>query len=215
MKEKIEEELNNVSHTIKTLIHLLTQIKMINQIGDKVQDMKQILDSIKLEGYYEKFKCSNGIENVTLEYCILLSNSFIDEYQEFTPVKFYFLKERVSNIKIILSPIFKKVNSTYDIKKYRNILLAHNFRIKGKSFFDKEVEKFKFNIPNNHKDIQVLIDLFTIVTSTICQEFIEITYGLDMQEKMIDKIEFINNPITSDDVISIKEEVIKLRLATK
>ncbi len=191
------EDLTNV---IKTLLHLQGQISLavetLNEIGDNYKTLREM----KVKNHFSKITLESATHTLISNHAIILFCSFLDEYEKnFTP---HFLKnidaQRIINVRKKNEPGLKRIRKWKDLRNFRNFLVAHNFRNKGKSFFSDEFDKFKFIIPNKVSEKNLFSGIIYCVCINIRTEFPEIFYSLNIKEVMLDKIEFICEEVESE-----------------
>jgi hypothetical protein len=85
-----------------------------------------------------------------------------------------------------------------NLKDYRNYILAHSFRFKDQSIFDKDFKPFKFNAPHTNSEIILLANLMKVVTTYIAQEFPELVVKMDLTETILSKMDFECNEVEID-----------------
>tara|TARA_B110000908_G_C10259523_1_gene458126 strand:+ start:3582 stop:3965 length:384 start_codon:yes stop_codon:yes gene_type:complete len=123
--------------TIFTLFSLATQIKYTSIIGQAAIEEKHYLNQIKFkELHYNKLPYSNAVSGVCKIQLIILACSYLDEYeQQLTPIKHPEHIDSILSFKKVTKPAIDRIKKWKDLKKYRNQITAHNYRIKGKSIF--------------------------------------------------------------------------------
>ena len=88
-------------------------------------------------------------------YIILESVAFLDEFNySFRKVESEYLS-RVTDVRKITAPLIKKVRKWKDLEKFRNNIIAHPWRNKGKFIVPNQAQ---FNIPRNWLENQILVD---------------------------------------------------------
>lgn len=191
------EELTNV---IKTLLHLQGQISLTVETLNEIGNNYKTLQEIKLENHFSKISLESATHTLISNHSIILFCSFLEEYEKkFTP---HFLKDidakRIINVRQKNEPGLKRIRKWKDLRDFRNILAAHNFRIKGKSFFSDEFDKFKFTIPNKVSEKNLFSGIIYLICINIRTEFPEIYNSLNVGEAMLDKIEFICDEVDNE-----------------
>ena len=197
--------MNELKNSINTLFNLQTQIHLavetLNEIGNNYETLREI----KLDNFFDKnTNLETSSHTLISSYAIILFCSFMDEYEKyFNQSELEFIeKERILRVKRKNSPGIKRIKKWKDLKKYRNYLAAHNFRINGKSFFSNEFEKLEFKIPNTISEKNLFSGIIYIICQNIKNEFPEIIQMFNINERMIDKISFIGEQIDNEKELS-------------
>lgn len=101
---------------------------------------------------------------------ILETTTFLDEFN------IYFAKSappsermRVQEFKKIVKPILSRINQWTDLTKFRNQIVAHNWRNKQGAFVIPDLNDY--NIPRNRFEGLLLIDYLNYIWSLIMAEF--------------------------------------------
>ncbi len=180
----------------KSLAHLGTQILFFIEVHNTYTENEVLLNQIKFKGHYSNIPLAKGISGSLLNYSIIIANSFFDEYnEEFTSAKHPEYKDRINRIKKITKPVLKRLSKWTNFKDYRNYILAHSFRFKDKSIFDKDFKPFRFNAPHTNSEIILLANLMKVVTTCIAQEFPELVANMSVKENILSKINFEWNEV--------------------
>jgi hypothetical protein len=175
----------------KTLFYLATQIFFFIEVYETYRDNEEYLNKVKFKGHYSDLPLAKAISGNLQNYTIIIGCSFIDEYnQEFTPFKHPEYADKISRIKKLTKPVMNRLNKWNNLKDYRNYILAHNFRIKGKSLFAKDVEPIKFNVPHTNSEFILLAELIRVVTTCIALEFPDLFEKLSSDDLPIRKMQF-------------------------
>jgi hypothetical protein len=101
---------------------------------------------------------------------ILEATTFLDEYNShFFCSVLQTEKQRVKEFKRIVQPIINKINRWKDLKRFRNQIIAHNWRDKKGVFVIPDLNEF--NIPRSRFEGVLLIDYLNYVWNLIQAEF--------------------------------------------
>lgn len=131
-------------------------------------------------------------------YIILESVTFLDEFNlSFRNVESEYLV-RVADVRKITAPIIKKINKWKDLEKFRNNIIAHPWRNKGKFIIPNQTQ---FNIPRNWLENQILVNLMAYLWSMIKAEFL-VEYSSAL--KYISSLQSAPNP--KDDYSTLNQE---------
>jgi hypothetical protein len=180
----------------KTLFYLATQILFFNEVYETYRDNEEHLNQVKFKGHYSGLPLAKAISGNFQHYAIILTCSFIDEYnEEFTAAKHPEHAAQINRIKKLTKPVSKRLNQWSDLKNYRNNILAHNFRIKGKSLFSKNVDPVKFNVPHTNNEFILLTELVRTITTCIAWEFPDLFDKLSSDDLPITKLKFDYNVV--------------------
>ncbi len=205
--------MRSIEHSFKTLADLITRIKYYQQILSLSIENQDHLDVIKHNGFYKYIRYQNSISIMSKNLIIIDSCSFIDEYQEnLSPKNYNQYSEKILLLKKINSPAIKRVNKWKDLKKYRRTLLVHNLRIKGEYIYSLE-EKEEYKIPNSNNEIELLVELLSIISKNIGFIFPKIVKNIDFKKKIRDHIDIIESRIDLDNEIKqIESKINKLKI---
>ncbi|NQX81485.1 MAG: hypothetical protein HRT66_05770 [Flavobacteriaceae bacterium] len=188
--------MEKLTETLKTFLHLSTQIKFITTINYTYRDNNEYLDNIKLVGYYKKYSFSNAVSGNLQNYAMIIICSFLDELnKELTPKKHPGYSDRIMHIKKSIKQIIKRINKWTNLQDYRNNVLAHNFREKNTPIFSNNREKKTYKIPYSNSEHYLLSELILLITQIITKEFDDIVSKIDFNESLLDKIDFIYNEV--------------------
>jgi hypothetical protein len=177
--------------SFKILGSLGTQILFLIEAHETAMANVEILLGIKFKGHYENHPFPHSISSMAQNYAFVMCSSFLDEYnEEFTPHKHPEYSDRIKRLKRINKPVMRRINKWTDLKDYRNIVLAHNYRIKGTSLFAADNKSWYFNVPHTDDEMVLLSRLIPIITMQIVQEFPEIIPAIDFLENLQSKLKF-------------------------
>ncbi|CAN5523406.1 hypothetical protein BH11BAC3_BH11BAC3_37300 [soil metagenome] len=74
--------------SFKTLSHLATQIFFFIEVHETYNENADYLNKVKFKGYYANLPFAKAISGSLLNYSLIISSSFFDEYnEEFTSSK--------------------------------------------------------------------------------------------------------------------------------
>lgn len=190
--------MNELLNFTNTLFNLHSQIKFAVTTLERVYENKNLINSIKYDNeYFDKQALfQTSINALISNNCIIMFSSFLDEYANFNSHNLgKEIEDRIEYVRRQNKPGIKRINKWKDIKNFRNHLAAHNFKINGKSFFSDEVKNLEYIIPNTISEKK----LFLLITELIClnirDEFPEILFYMDPENRMIDKMKIIGEEI--------------------
>ena len=94
-------------------------------------------------------------------HCLIQFKSFLDEYKNFNESNFdKKYAESIRRVRNINQYGIKRISKWKDLEKFRNDILAHNFRANKKSFFNNpNNEVYEYLIPDslNEKKVCLMI----------------------------------------------------------
>lgn len=194
--------MDKLLESYKILTHLGSQILFFIEVHNTYMENEETLNKIRFKGHYANLPFAKAISGNHLNYLLIVANSYIDEYNEnFTASRYPEYAYRINRLKKITKPILKRINQWTNFKDYRNYILAHNFRIKGQSIFDKDFKKFHFKVPHSNSEIVLLAELIRMINLTIAREFPELIDDKYFTDTILDKMSFEQNEV------NIKNEI--------
>ena len=143
-----------------------TKLKKDNQLSEIVFHLKYISDfaSDSVSSFKGIKKLENKIKDhvrfALFSRIVILSESFLDEFEFFSNFQNPVINETVLKIKKICHPAVKELQEWSDNRKFRNHILAHNFRFgkNNKSIFtNKRLDQYK--IPKNEIELSFICEL--------------------------------------------------------
>ncbi len=121
---------------------------------------------------------NNGLNPDNDDYAFIYTNyinmeavNFLDEFDNgfVNKVEPEFL-DRVMAVRKITVPIIKRINKWKDLEKYRNNIIAHPWRHKGKFVVPNQST---YNVPKSWFENAVLVNLMSYLWSMVKVEFLE------------------------------------------
>ncbi len=189
------KELLNLTNT---LFHLHGQIKFAVTTLERVYENRNLINTIKYNGEFfdKQTLLQTSINALISNNCIVMFCSFLDEYKNFNSHNLGIeLEERIELVRKLNKPGIDRIKKWKDIKDFRNHLAAHNFKIKGKSFFDNEIQNLEYKIPNTISEKKLFLLIIELICINIRDEFPEILLYMNPQTKMTDKLKIIGEEI--------------------
>lgn len=195
--------MKNIINSYKALSFLYTHIKLNVISIEKCLLEKNQLNQIKFDDeFYNQNTFSNYIRTQLSNLSIIQFCSFLDEYENFniTITQNEDLRKRINAVRKKNKYGLKKISEWKDIYDFRNQLLAHNFKIKNKSFFDNEENRvYTYNIPDTLNEKLLFIYIIEKICKNILKEFPEIIENSNISTyKMGNNIKIIKNIIDLD-----------------
>jgi hypothetical protein len=133
---------------------------------------------LNIDRLWKLIEVSEGQLNSNQDYALLFTYhinleaiSFLDEYNGdfFKNIEPGYI-DRVKEVRKIAAPILKRIKKWKDLEKFRNNIVAHPWRDKGK-FIVPNSEYY--NIPRNWFEIAVFVNLLKYVWSMVRIEFLD------------------------------------------
>lgn len=180
--------------TLYTLLHLANQIdlffKAALELNAKLTEWNPVISKDDPRITLDKVAIHACTSNI-----FILAVSFLDEWREhFTPNNLPTYKDRILKVRRITKPAFKRIAKWKDLKNGRNILFAHNFRVKGQDIFTSG-KKHNLKFPIANTEVSLLHDLIWLISQELLDEFPDIE--LDAQRSIQDGISFQSEYIDS------------------
>jgi hypothetical protein len=180
------------------MMQLLTKVYGLLASMDRNNELLMTSDKVIFGlGHFNKIPHFMLTNSLLSEHLLVLVSSFLDEYNfQFTANNSVELKDRIIKFRQQLKPVLSRINQWRDIKRYRNIILAHNFRLKDdSSIFDENVKKIDFKLPLIWDELVLLVELCSLITKNMGREFPELLVDFYFSESINDKINIIKNDI--------------------
>ncbi|MEX0997813.1 MAG: hypothetical protein WDZ45_12245 [Flavobacteriaceae bacterium] len=193
--------MSQLQHSIKTLFHLHGQIGLIVETLNEVGNNYKKLKKIELKNYFDpSIDLETSTHTLLSTYAIILFNSFMDEYEKyFIPsIEDFKYKDKILKVKNKNKPGIARIKKWKDLKKFRNYFAAHNYRINNDSFFSNKFKSFDLLIPNTISEKNLFYGIVHLICISIKNEFQDIVNEFDKNEIMLNKINFIGNPIDNE-----------------
>lgn len=197
--------------TLYTLLHLANQIdlfyKAAIELNVKLKECNPVISDSDPTMTLDKVAipaCTNNI--------FIHAVSFLDEWNKhFTPNNLPTYKDRILKVRRITEPAFKRIKKWKGLKDGRNIVFAHNFRIKGQDIFTSG-EKHNLIFPMYNTEISFLHDLIWLIGEELLDEFSDIE--IDVNRSIQDGINFQSEHIDSHaEVTKIFDEIAAIKIS--
>lgn len=197
--------------TLYTLLHLANQIdlfyKAAVELNAKLKDWNPVISESDPKMTLDKVAipaCTNNI--------FILAVSFLDEWNEhFTPNNLPAFKDRILKVRRITKPAFKRIGKWTGLKDGRNIVFAHNLRVKGQDIFTSG-KKHNLVFPMYNTEVSLLHDLIWLVSGELLDEFADIE--IDVNRSIQDGINFQSQHIDSNaEVDTIFNEIAAIKIS--
>lgn len=202
----------NIKSTLYILSSLATKIKWISETSIISIAHRVPLSQISYcDEFFNKYPFSVSVSAICQDLQTIFCCSFIDEYDnKFNPKRYPNEAENIIRFKKIVSPAYKKIKIwKKGLVNHRNYLLAHNYRINGKSVFDMK-EKVILNVPTTNAEYVLLSDLVFLIAMNFKIVFPQIMDEFDFNESLLDHIEFQSkktNVNTLQELTIIEQEI--------
>lgn len=198
--------MEKIIEVYKGLSFLFTQTKLTVLSIEQCFLNSQQLDNIKFnEEFYNQNTYSTSIRALLSNYALIQFCSFLEEYKRFNKSisEDDIIIQRVIKVRSKNSYGIERINEWKDLENMRNQLLARNFQIKKKSFFDNDDDLiFEYNIPDTLNEKLVFIKIMEKICQNIFQEFPEILHLSN-----IESYKMSENLIISKNIIDLKKEL--------
>ncbi len=157
--------------SIQTLSLLSLQINRTYAVLELLSNHKSYFQSVQVDFHEHKTNFHELSLQIVIEQFILHLTSFMDEWNsELNPNKLTKFSEEVLELKLTTKPISQRINKWSDLKNFRNILVAHNYKHKGESIFDSDTP-FRFNIPNTLNEFKLITKLLDLKLALTAGKF--------------------------------------------
>jgi hypothetical protein len=191
----------SIIDSLKTVLTLSTKLKILYHQFTHLKVTLVTLDSIDISSNAQKVPLGKSLIATNLELMFLISESILEEYNNIlTPAQFPEFKYQILSFKKDIKPAMKRFNRWNDRRKYRNVLVAHNLRLKDRSSIFASQEKITFNAPYHDNDFVIIYYLHEFMCHCLNKHFTTELQSID-GKLVIDQIEF------SSERRSLKEEL--------
>ncbi|WP_298498364.1 hypothetical protein [uncultured Algibacter sp.] len=194
-------ENENLVNVLKTLFHLQTQINLTVESLNEIEQNQKILEKIQIENYFDNsMNLKISTSGILSNYSIILFCSFLEEYHKFFNLGHLKSVDRnlILSVKNKNKPGIRRINKWTGLIDFRNQLIAHNFRIKDKSFFSKEKLLYDYKIPNSLSEKNLFSGIIYLICLNIRDAFPEIISKLNLNERMVDKLNLIGENVDNE-----------------
>ena len=203
--------------TEESIFTLLTLSIQITQAYDSIFDNEDIINSdfsIDSSSYHELI--NSAIHDALASQIILKSVAFIDEWNDFFGVQTEpEYQEKILQVKRLVKPAFSCLKEWKELYDYRNQVIAHNLRDKGKR--NIYLLNKKYNAPQTDEELLLLAfcihKIAQVVARYFQDEVVKVMVILDQivsQNKMDKDISNVH-PVFSKDCIekirSVDDEI--------
>lgn len=179
----------SISDSLKTILSLSTNIKILYAQLSQIKLRIDTLNEVSLSNH-ETIPFGKSLIATTTHLMFLYSESILEEYSEIlTHVRFPSHEIQIKNFKKDAQPAMKRFKKWSDKRIYRNILIAHNLRMKDKSSIFQEGKKKNFNAPHFDNDFVIIYYLHLYMCHCLGIHFQSEIDKID-NNKIIDKVNF-------------------------
>jgi len=184
-----------LKNTLITLFSLATKIKWFTETSELAIANRSVLENIKYDGYFKNSSFALSTSEFMQHLVIIYVNSFLDELDnEMNINKHPQYADQITKYMLIIKPALKQIRSWKDLKKIRNQLMVHNYKIKGKSVFESE-DKIFYNVPKTNEDYLLLTQLVEVICQNIYPVFPLIVGEIDLDVNLSQKTEVLTSTI--------------------
>ena len=192
--------MDKITESLKTLLHLGTQISFFDNVISEYKKNEQYLNEIKLQGFYSDKPFTKTVSGFLQNYQTIIICSLLDEFdREFTPIKHPNFSDKILNVKKITKPIRKRISQWKDLKNFRNHILAHNLRENNNSIFSNKNILKTYKIPFSNSEHQLLVQLSLLIVNLTSEIFQDIVSKIDSTENILSRINLEYNEINTQE----------------
>ncbi|HBV15814.1 MULTISPECIES: hypothetical protein [Chryseobacterium] len=169
--------MNRLIEIYKSLSFLFTQIKLTILCIEECIKNHSELSKIKFdENFYNRPGFSMSSRAILSNHCLIQFKSFLDEYKNFNESNFdEKYSESIRRVRKLNQYGIKRINKWKDLEKFRNDILAHNFKANKKSFFNNpNNEIYEYLIPDSLNEKKVCLMIMQKICLNIMNEFPEV-----------------------------------------
>lgn len=198
--------MKKVIEVYKGLSFLFTQTKTTILSIEQCYLNPLLLDKIKFkEEFFNQITYSSTIRALLSNYSLIQFCSFLEEYKRFNVniSEDEKIIQRIVNVRSKNKYGTKRIAKWKDLENMRNHLLAHNFQVKKKSFFDNDENIiFEYNIPDTLEEKLIFIKIIEKICLNILNEFPEI-----LKVSNIETYRMSENLKISKNLINLEKEL--------
>lgn len=204
--------MENLLESFKILSHIATQMKFMILMNDETVKNNDLLKEIKFDDpHFGRLTYRDGVFSLSSNYLLLLGCSYLDELNnEFVSHKHPSYAERIIQFRKIVKPALKRIDDWKDLKVFRNTMLAHGYRIKGKSVLSHDNRTLEFKIPKTETERKLFYQLVFVINNFMASEFKDIRNSLNFNETLLDKLH--RNYVTVDVEAEINEVLARIQI---
>lgn len=161
-----------LTEVIKTLIDLAINIDVKVELLNILDDNEDLLNEFNIKPEYRITNTKTLLAIQIREFCIVNICSFLDEYEKFF-TKSYIeqtYENKIIEVKQVLKPFVNDIKKTYNLKDYRNHILAHNLRDNSKSLLMGDVQ-INYNFPKYSEEFNSINKIITLMIKIIINQF--------------------------------------------
>lgn len=187
---------SKLQEVIKTLIDISIAINLKTELVKILDENKNLINQFKIKPEYKLVETKILFDIQIKEYCIINICSFLDEYEKYFAITYIensFEKE-ILEIKQILKPFIKEIKRDYNLKDYRNHILAHNLRDNSKSLLMGEINRI-YNFPKYTDEFQSINQIINLMMRIILNQFKNDLPENYWQDKVIDSQKIVMNRV--------------------
>lgn len=193
--------MKKIQNVIQTLFQLETQIKFEIDTMNKVFENGDILNEIKLDGFFaNQVSFRDSLNTIISNYTIIPFCSFLEEYNKFFTPSYaeQEFSERIKYVKKQNKPGIKRINEWKDLIEYRNVLVAHNFRKKNESVFSTDFKNYSYKIPNTNSEKNLFYGIIHLICLNIRDEFLDVVLTINPKYIMTNQLNIIGEKVDSN-----------------
>lgn len=163
---------NRLQEVIKTLIDESINIDLKVQLMIILEENEDLIKEFKVKAEYQLVETKTLLDIQIKEYCIINICSYLDEYEKYFNANYIgdSVKIKISETKKILKPFIREIKRNYDLKDYRNHILAHNLRDNSSSLIMGNISR-TYNFPKYTKEFVSINEIIRMIMSIILNQF--------------------------------------------
>ena len=146
------------------LYHSLFVLQTCDTVIQRVIDRTRKMEKGQLELIADEHFL---VDNALL--IILELNNFLDEYEKYFHRVELAYQHRVIIFKKIIRPIIDQIKKWTELRKVRNLFIAHNCRDDAGRFYVPDITKY--DVPKNTLDFHIISDFMKYISALLLTEF--------------------------------------------
>jgi hypothetical protein len=164
--------MSKLTEVIKTLIDVAVAIDMKIELIDILDKNEDLIKKFKIKPKYRLNDTKNLYSIQLKEYCIIKICSFLDEYNSFFTISYIekVYEHKINEVKQVLKPFVKEIKRNYNLKEYRNQILAHNLRDKSKSLLMGDISTV-YKFPKYNEEFKSINKIINLMIEVIINQF--------------------------------------------
>jgi hypothetical protein len=198
--------------SLYTLLHLANHINLMFKaatlVKNKSKEWNPVVSEFDTTITFDKVAIPAFAHNIYILTC-----SFLDEWeQQLTPIKIPEYADRILKLKNVTKPFTKRIKKWSSLDDFRNIVLAHNLRVKGEDIFTSD-KKHSIKFPFADSELHLLFAIIQVLGQELLDEFKDIE--LDPNRSILDSFEYTPDYVDAQtEWNKLYDEMIALKVQT-